>query len=131
MLLAVAGNGTTRNLITHGTTTFAEHPDLWELHKPMKKGQRVAMSCWSANFDEDEEVFDDRFKFDILRDPNPHILFRGTDAHYCIGVNPARMTVELMFNAIADHVRFQFGRPGWPNGTSTGRSTSKVRPNHR
>ena len=56
----------------------------------------------SANFDED--VFDDPFSFDIMRDPNPHLGFGGTGAHYCVGANLARMTIDLMFNAIADHI---------------------------
>ena len=136
VLLAVAGNETTRNSITHGMIAFAEHPEQWELYKrerpatavdeivrwatpvtsfqrtalsdyelsgmPIKKGQRVVMSYRSANFD--EEVFDDPFTFNILRDPNPHVGFGGTGAHYCVGANLARMTIELMFNAIADHM---------------------------
>jgi cholest-4-en-3-one 26-monooxygenase len=69
---------------------------------PIKKGQRVVMFYRSANFDED--VFDDPFRFDILRSPNPHLGFGGTGAHYCVGANLARMTVDLMFNAIADHL---------------------------
>ena len=66
----------------------------------IKKGQRVVMFYRSANFDED--VFDDPYTFNILRDPNPHVGFGGTGAHYCIGANLARMTIDLMFNAIAD-----------------------------
>ena len=136
VLLAVAGNETTRNSITHGMIAMAEHPDQWELYKrdrpfsavdeivrwatpvtsfqrtalsdydlsgtPIKKGQRVLMSYRSANFD--EEVFDDPYAFDILRSPNPHLGFGGTGAHYCIGANLARMTIDIMFNAIADHM---------------------------
>jgi cholest-4-en-3-one 26-monooxygenase len=68
----------------------------------IKKGQRVVMVYRSANFDED--VFDDPFTFNILRNPNPHVGFGGTGAHYCIGANLARMTIDLMFNAIADHL---------------------------
>ncbi|OSC32247.1 steroid C27-monooxygenase [Mycobacterium vulneris] len=68
----------------------------------IKKGQRVVLFYRSANFD--EEVFDDPFTFDILRSPNPHVGFGGTGAHYCIGANLARMTIDLMFNAIADHM---------------------------
>jgi cholest-4-en-3-one 26-monooxygenase len=68
----------------------------------IKKGQRVVMFYRSANFDED--VFDDPHTFDILRSPNPHLGFGGTGAHYCIGANLARMTIDLMFNAIADHL---------------------------
>ncbi len=155
VLLAVAGNETTRNSITHGMIAFAEHPDQWELYKKsrpatavdeivrwatpvtsfqrtaltdyelsgvlIKKGQRVVMSYRSANFD--EEVFDRPYEFNILRDPNPHVGFGGTGAHYCVGANLARMTIDLMFNAIADHMPYltSVGRPdrlrsGWLNG---------------
>ena len=68
----------------------------------IKKGQRVVMSYRSANFD--EEVFEDPHTFNILRDPNPHVGFGGTGAHYCIGANLARMTINLIFNAVADHM---------------------------
>ncbi|KMO75397.1 cytochrome P450 [Mycolicibacterium chlorophenolicum] len=155
VLLAVAGNETTRNSITHGMIAFTEHPDQWELFKrerpatavdeivrwatpvtsfqrtalcdyelsgvQIKKGQRVVMSYRSANFD--EEVFEDPHAFNILRDPNPHVGFGGTGAHYCIGANLARMTIELMFNAIADHMPDLRSvstperlRSGWLNG---------------
>jgi cholest-4-en-3-one 26-monooxygenase len=66
----------------------------------IKKGQRLVLFYRSANFD--EEVFDDPDTFNILRNPNPHVAFGGTGAHYCIGANLARMTIDLMFNAIAD-----------------------------
>jgi cholest-4-en-3-one 26-monooxygenase len=155
ILLAVAGNETTRNSITQGMMAFTEHPDQWELYKKerpattadeivrwatpvtsfqrtalqdyelsgvqVKKGQRVVMFYRSANFDED--VFDDPFTFNILRDPNPHLGFGGTGAHYCIGANLARMTIDLMFNAIADHMpdlkpisEPERLRSGWLNG---------------
>ena len=32
-MLAVAGNETTRNAITHGMNAFFDHPDQWELYK--------------------------------------------------------------------------------------------------
>ncbi|KAB7751218.1 MULTISPECIES: cytochrome P450 [Mycobacteriaceae] len=155
ILLAVAGNETTRNTITQGMMAFAEHPDQWELFKrerpataadeivrwatpvtsfqrtatedtelggvPIKKGERVVMFYRSANFD--EEVFEDPYTFNIMRDPNPHVGFGGTGAHYCIGANLARMTIDLMFNAIADHMPDlrPLGEPerlrsGWLNG---------------
>ena len=155
ILLAVAGNETTRNSITHGMVAFSDFPDQWELykkHRPItavdeivrwatpvtsfqrtalqdyelsgvtiKKGQRVLMVYRSANFDED--VFADPFSFDIMRDPNPHVGFGGTGAHYCIGTNLARMTIDVMFNAIADNMPDlsplsdpQRLRSGWLNG---------------
>ncbi|MHA7663128.1 cytochrome P450 [Mycolicibacterium sp. HS_4_1] len=136
IMLAVAGNETSRNSITHGMTAFSQHPDQWDLFKrtrpktavdevirwatpvsafqrtarvdtelagvKIKAGERVVMSYRSANFD--ETVFEDPYSFNILRDPNPHVGFGGTGAHYCIGANLARMTIYLMFNAIADHM---------------------------
>ena len=68
----------------------------------IRKGQRLALFYRSANFD--EEVFADPYTFNILRNPNPHLGFGGTGAHYCIGANLARMTIDVMFNAIADHL---------------------------
>jgi cholest-4-en-3-one 26-monooxygenase len=155
MMLAVAGNETTRNSITQGMMAFADFPDQWELFKKerpetaadeivrwatpvtcfqrtaledyelsgvqIKKGQRVVMFYRSANFD--EEVFDDPFTFNIMRNPNPHVGFGGTGEHYCIGANLARMTINLIFNAVADHMpdlkplsKPERLRSGWLNG---------------
>jgi cholest-4-en-3-one 26-monooxygenase len=66
----------------------------------IKAGDRVGMYYAAANFDPD--VFEDPYTFNILRDPNPHLGFGGTGAHYCIGANLARMEMNLIFNAIAD-----------------------------
>ncbi len=87
----------------------------------VRKGERVGLLYASANFDED--VFADPFRFDVLRDPNPHQAFGGHGAHYCIGANLARLEVDLIFNAIADlapDIRMLAGpqrlRSGWING---------------
>jgi cholest-4-en-3-one 26-monooxygenase len=53
----------------------------------------------------DDDVFDDPFRFNILRNPNPYRSFGGTSAHYCVGANLARLTVNLMFEALADTVQ--------------------------
>jgi cholest-4-en-3-one 26-monooxygenase len=87
----------------------------------IKKGQRLGLFYRSANFDED--VFENAVKFDVRRDPNPHLGFGGTGAHYCIGVNLARMEIDLIFNAIADAMpnialagEAERLRSGWLNG---------------
>ncbi|GAB2457826.1 steroid C26-monooxygenase Cyp125 [Nocardioides hungaricus] len=135
ILLAVAGNETTRNAISHGMNAFLDHPEQWEIWKRdrpatmvdevvrwatpvtvfqrtalhdveiggvrFKKGERAALFYASANFD--EEVFEDPFTFDVLRDPNPQLGFGGHGAHYCLGANLARQEIRVIFNALADH----------------------------
>lgn len=155
ILLAVAGNETTRNAMTHGMNAFFDNPDQWELFKRERpdtaieeiirwatpvhcfqrtalvdtevggvtigKGQRVGLFYSSANYD--EQVFEDPFRFDILRNPNPHLAFGGNGAHFCIGANLARMEIKLMFNEIADQIPdiSKLAEPhrlrsGWING---------------
>jgi cholest-4-en-3-one 26-monooxygenase len=87
----------------------------------IKAGQRVGLFYRSANFD--EEVFDHPERFDILRNPNPQLGFGGTGTHYCIGVNLAKLEMDLIFNAIADAMPSirKAGDPerlrsGWLNG---------------
>jgi cholest-4-en-3-one 26-monooxygenase len=155
LMLAVAGNETTRNAIAHGMLAFLDHPEQWALFKAerpataadeivrwatpitvfqrtatrdttlggqqIKAGQRVGLFYRSANFD--EEVFDAPERFDIRRDPNPHLGYGGYGTHYCLGANLAKLEIELIFTAIADAmpdirkagdpVRL---RSGWING---------------
>ena len=66
----------------------------------IKAGQRVGLFYASGNHD--EEVFEDPYTFNILRDPNPHLAFGGHGAHYCIGANLARVEMNLIFNELAD-----------------------------
>ena len=155
LMLAVAGNETTRNAIAHGMLAFLDYPGQWEVYKAsrpdtaadeivrwatpvtvfqrtatqdttlggqkIKAGQRVGLFYRSANFD--EEVFTRPERFDILRDPNPHLGYGGYGTHYCLGANLAKLEIELIFTAIADAMPdiAKAGPPvrlrsGWING---------------
>ncbi|MDE0803791.1 MAG: cytochrome P450 [Acidimicrobiales bacterium] len=60
-------------------------------------GERIALVYPSAN--RDETVFEDPFRFDIRRHPNPHISF-GYGTHFCIGANFARRELEILFGKL-------------------------------
>jgi cholest-4-en-3-one 26-monooxygenase len=68
----------------------------------IKRGDRVILLYPSAN--RDEEVFDDPFRFDIRRNPNPQIAF-GFGTHLCIGTHVARTTLIEVFGQLSRRVR--------------------------
>jgi cholest-4-en-3-one 26-monooxygenase len=66
------------------------------------KGDKVVMWYISAN--RDEAVFEDPYRFDVGRTPNPHIAFGGGGAHFCLGANLARMELRLIFDEIVRRI---------------------------
>jgi cytochrome P450 len=58
-------------------------------------GDKVVLWYNSAN--RDEAVFDDPDRFDVRRDPNPHVGFGGPGPHFCLGAHLARREVGVMF----------------------------------
>jgi cytochrome P450 len=67
----------------------------------IKKGDKLAMIYTSANRDED--VFADPNRFDVGRDPNPHLSF-GIGEHYCLGVHLARLEGRVFLQELLDRV---------------------------
>ena len=68
----------------------------------IKKGESVALYYPSANRDED--VFDDPYRFDLTREPNPHLAFGGYGEHFCIGANLARLELHTLFHQILERM---------------------------
>ncbi|MHB8682227.1 MAG: cytochrome P450 [Acidimicrobiales bacterium] len=129
LLLSVAGNETTRNLLSGAMVAFMEFPDQWDKLRanpdllpsaveemlryvtpvmnfrrqvtedtelggvPMRRGDKVVFFHVSANRDED--VFAQPDRFDIERNPNPHMAFGGGGPHFCLGANLARMEIKV------------------------------------
>ncbi|MBA2282890.1 MAG: cytochrome P450 [Actinomycetota bacterium] len=72
------------------------------------RGRTIAagekISLWYISANRDEDVFDDPFRFDITRQPNPHIAFGGGGPHFCLGAQLARMEIKLLFEELAKRV---------------------------
>ncbi len=138
LLLTVAGNETTRNLISGAMATFFEHPDQWELLRQDRSllpdaveemlryvtpvmnfrrqttsefvlgGQKIEADSKVVFFhisaNRDETVFADPQRFDVTRNPNPHMAFGAGGPHFCLGANLARMEIRVMFEHLLDRM---------------------------
>jgi cholest-4-en-3-one 26-monooxygenase len=134
LLLAVAGNETTRNAMSHGMHALLENPSQYQMlvDDPSRvelaveeilrwaspvmyfrrnitrdvtyKGHQLQagdkITLWYISANRDESVFDDPYRFDITRDPNPHIAFGGGGPHFCLGANLARMEMKVLFEEL-------------------------------
>ncbi|MDT5011698.1 MAG: methyl-branched lipid omega-hydroxylase [Mycobacterium sp.] len=135
ILLAIAGNETTRNAISHGVgalTRYPEEREKWWANfdglshsaveevirwaspvvymrrrvtqatelagVKMAEGDKVSMWYCSAN--RDETKFADPYRFDVSRDPNPHVGFGGGGTHFCLGANLARREIAVAFEEL-------------------------------
>ena len=65
------------------------------------KGDKVVLHYGSANRDED--VFTDPNRFDVTRDPNPHLSF-GFGAHFCLGAHLARLETRCVLEELVKRV---------------------------
>jgi methyl-branched lipid omega-hydroxylase len=135
ILLAVAGNDTTRTAISHGMNLLHQNPDqrrIWQddldavtptaveeivrVASPVTfmrrtatgdvtvsghefhEGDKVVMFYGAAN--RDPRHFDDPERFDVRRDPNPHVGFGGPGPHFCLGAHLARREVSVAFRQL-------------------------------
>ncbi|HEX2171066.1 MAG TPA: cytochrome P450, partial [Dehalococcoidia bacterium] len=78
----------------------------------IERGQKVTI--WEMSANRDEAIFADPFRFDIGRQPNPHIAF-GYGPHFCLGASLARLEMRVMFEDLLSRFdRFELaGEPRW------------------
>jgi cytochrome P450 len=135
ILLAVAGNDTTRTAISRGMHLLSQHPDqrtVWQddldgiaptaveeivrVASPvtfMRRTTTKATRAGDHDFEEGEKVvllygvanrdpraFDDPERFDVRRNPNPHVGFGGPGPHFCLGAHLARREVAVAFRQL-------------------------------
>lgn len=141
-LLFPAGAETTRSAIAGAVLAFTQFPDQlvklrtepelmstaieeivrWTTPSAYKRrtatrdvvmGDKV--TYWEMSANRDETVFADPNRFDVSRNPNPHVGF-GLGVHFCLGAHLARLEIRVMLEALlARHDHFELaGQPGWP-----------------
>jgi cytochrome P450 len=75
-------------------------------------GDAVVLFYESAN--RDEMVFDAPERFDIGREPNPHVAFGGGGPHFCLGANLARAQLRALFGRLVERVAtIEAGEPAY------------------
>ncbi len=135
ILLAVAGNDTTRTATTLGMHLLGENPDqrkIWQddiegvtstavdeivrcaspvtfmrrtvtrdlelSGHELSEGDKLILFYGAAN--RDPRQFADPERFDVRRDPNPHIGFGGPGPHFCLGAHLARRELAVVFRQL-------------------------------
>jgi len=128
VLLLIAGNETTTNLISNAVVLLDRHRDqrarliedpsridraveeFLRFESPvqgieriatddvaiggerLRRGDKVFLMLGAAN--RDERVIENPDRFDVERDPNPHLGF-GLGAHFCLGASLARLETRI------------------------------------
>jgi methyl-branched lipid omega-hydroxylase len=69
-----------------------------ELHP----GDKLLLFYNSANRDED--VFENPYRFDVRRSPNPHVGFGAAGPHFCLGAHLARQEIEVTFRQLFERL---------------------------
>ncbi|GAA4744912.1 cytochrome P450 [Modestobacter marinus] len=65
-------------------------------------GSKFLLFYGAAN--RDPAVFPDPHRFDLARDPNPHVGFGSRGPHFCLGAHLARREIGVAFRAFADQL---------------------------
>ncbi|MCZ2812452.1 cytochrome P450 [Modestobacter sp. VKM Ac-2979] len=65
-------------------------------------GSKFLLFYGAAN--RDPAVFADPHRFDLSRDPNPHVGFGSRGPHFCLGAHLARREIGVAFRAFADQL---------------------------
>lgn len=135
ILLAVAGNDTTRTATSLGMHLLGQHPEqrhilqddldgvmptaveeIVRMASPVTFMRRTVtrpLTLSDHDFDEgdklvlfygaanrDPRVFEDPDRFDVRRDPNPHVGFGGPGPHFCLGAHLARRELSVVFRQL-------------------------------
>src|SRR3954462_14655945 len=82
--------------VHHFRRTAAVHTEL--AGTEIKAGDKV--TTWFVSGNRDEAVFEDPYRFDVGRTPNPHMAFGPGGIHHCMGAHLAKMEVRIAFEEL-------------------------------
>ncbi len=68
----------------------------------LQPGDKLLLFYNSANRDED--VFEDPYRFDVRRTPNPHFGFGAAGPHYCLGAHLARQEIAVLYRQLFERL---------------------------
>jgi len=63
----------------------------------LRAGEKL--THWYPSANRDAQVFEDPFRSDVARQPNPHLAF-GNGQHHCLGASLARTEIRLIFEEL-------------------------------
>jgi cytochrome P450 len=66
------------------------------------EGDKVVMLYGAAN--RDPRVFVDPERFDVTRNPNPHLGYGGPGPHFCLGAHLARRELSVVFRQLFERL---------------------------
>jgi cytochrome P450 family 142 subfamily A polypeptide 1 len=67
----------------------------------LDEDDQVILMYPSAN--RDDAVFEDPYRLDVRRSPNPHLAF-GFGPHFCLGASLARLELKVMFSELLERL---------------------------
>ena len=76
--------------------------DIEFLGQEIKAGDKMAMLFAAGNFD--DSVFDEPSRFDLSRDPNPHLSF-GRGPHSCLGKHIAALEIKILLEELLQRTK--------------------------
>lgn len=62
------------------------------------------MLFWWSSANRDDQAFDDPYRVNLFRNPNPHISFGQGGPHVCLGMWLARLEVRVLFEELAKRI---------------------------
>ena len=68
-------------------------------HAASRAGDKVTF--WEMSANRDERAFADPFRFDVGRQPNPHLGF-GWGTHFCLGAGLARLEIKVLLDLLVE-----------------------------